>query len=76
MAMLPNTKTHFRELISRFKKKSGCGVLVNTSFNVRSERWCHAEAGFAASWATRSLNIDFRRTCGRDGPDVLKEVCR
>jgi carbamoyltransferase len=27
----------FHALISRFKEKTGCGVLVNTSFNVRSE---------------------------------------
>jgi carbamoyltransferase len=31
------TNPRFYALISRFKEKTGCGVLVNTSFNVRSE---------------------------------------
>jgi carbamoyltransferase len=33
----PDTNPRFHALISRFKQKTGCGVLVNTSFNVRSE---------------------------------------
>jgi carbamoyltransferase len=32
-----NTNPKFHALISRFKKLTGCGVLVNTSFNVRGE---------------------------------------
>jgi carbamoyltransferase len=32
-----DTNPRFHALISRFKDKTGCGVLVNTSFNVRSE---------------------------------------
>jgi carbamoyltransferase len=32
-----DTNPRFHALISRFKQKTGCGVLVNTSFNVRSE---------------------------------------
>ncbi len=32
-----DTNPRFHALISRFKAKTGCGVLVNTSFNVRSE---------------------------------------
>jgi len=32
-----DTNPRFHALISRFKEKTGCGVLVNTSFNVRSE---------------------------------------
>ena len=31
------TNPRFHELISRFKAQTGCGVLVNTSFNVRGE---------------------------------------
>lgn len=31
------TNPKFHTLISRFKKKTGCSVLVNTSFNVRGE---------------------------------------
>ena len=31
------TNPHFHKLISAFKEKTGCGVLVNTSFNVRDE---------------------------------------
>jgi carbamoyltransferase len=32
-----DTNPRFHELISRFKDKTGCPVLVNTSFNVRGE---------------------------------------
>ena len=32
-----DTNPRFHALLSRFKEKTGCGVLVNTSFNVRSE---------------------------------------
>jgi carbamoyltransferase len=32
-----DTNPDFHALISRFKEKTGCGVLVNTSFNVRGE---------------------------------------
>ena len=32
-----NTNPRFYELIKRFKKKTGCPVIVNTSFNVRGE---------------------------------------
>ena len=32
-----NTNKIYYDLISRFKKKTGCPVLVNTSFNVRGE---------------------------------------
>ena len=31
------TNNRFYALLSRFKEKTGCGVLVNTSFNVRGE---------------------------------------
>jgi carbamoyltransferase len=33
----PETNPRFHELIRRFKQQTGCGVLVNTSFNVRGE---------------------------------------
>ncbi len=33
----PDTNPRYHQLISSFKKKTGCGVLVNTSFNVRGE---------------------------------------
>ncbi|MDC3114662.1 carbamoyltransferase [Candidatus Pelagibacter sp.] len=32
-----NTNKHYHDLISKFKEKTGCPVLVNTSFNVRGE---------------------------------------
>jgi carbamoyltransferase len=32
-----NTNARFHALISRFKQLTGCGMLVNTSFNVRGE---------------------------------------
>jgi carbamoyltransferase len=32
-----NTNPRFHALISRFKQLTGCGILVNTSFNVRGE---------------------------------------
>jgi carbamoyltransferase len=35
-----NTNPLFHRLISRFKDKTGCPVLVNTSFNVRGEPIC------------------------------------
>ena len=31
------TNPKYHNLITEFKKKTGCGVLVNTSFNVRGE---------------------------------------
>jgi carbamoyltransferase len=31
------TNPRFHELLSRFKERTGCSVLVNTSFNVRGE---------------------------------------
>jgi len=31
------TNLKYYNLISQFKKKTGCGVIVNTSFNVRGE---------------------------------------
>jgi carbamoyltransferase len=33
----PETNPRFHALISEFKTQTGCGVLVNTSFNVRDE---------------------------------------
>ena len=32
-----DTNSEFYELISKFKSKTGCSVIVNTSFNVRGE---------------------------------------
>ena len=32
-----DTNPRFHELITEFKKETGCGVLINTSFNVRGE---------------------------------------
>ena len=32
-----NTNNRFYKLISKFKEKTGCPVIVNTSFNVRGE---------------------------------------
>jgi carbamoyltransferase len=31
------TNPRYHELITQFKERTGCGVLVNTSFNVRGE---------------------------------------
>ena len=33
----PNTNKRYYDLISRFKKKTECPILVNTSFNIRGE---------------------------------------
>ena len=32
-----NTNIRYYDLISKFKQKTGCPVIVNTSFNVRGE---------------------------------------
>jgi len=32
-----DTNPRYHQLISAFKEKTGCGVLINTSFNVRGE---------------------------------------
>jgi carbamoyltransferase len=32
-----DTNPLYHQLISRFKQKTGCGVVINTSFNVRGE---------------------------------------
>ncbi len=33
----PDTNPLYHQLISRFKEKTGCSVVINTSFNVRGE---------------------------------------
>ena len=35
--MHEHTNPRYHSLISSFKQKTGCGVVVNTSFNVRGE---------------------------------------
>jgi carbamoyltransferase len=41
------TNEQFYDLLAAFKKRTGCGVLVNTSFNVRGEPIvCTPEDGF------------------------------
>jgi carbamoyltransferase len=42
-----NTNPLFHQLFTRFKEKTGCPVLVNTSFNVRGEPIvCTSEEAF------------------------------
>ena len=50
------TNLRYHTLLSNFKAKTGCGVLVNTSFNVRGEPIITArrKTRSAASWAARS----------------------
>ena len=36
-SVIKDTNNRYYDLISRFKEKTGCPVLVNTSFNVRGE---------------------------------------
>jgi predicted NodU family carbamoyl transferase len=52
------TNPQFHALLSTFKRKTGCPVLVNTSFNVRGEPTARTRMLFAASWAPSS-------TCSR-----------
>ena len=52
-----NSNPKFHALISRFKELTGCGVLVNTSFNVRGEPIvCTPEDAFRCFMGTE---IDF-----------------
>ena len=51
-----NTNPLFHKLISKFKENTGCGVLVNTSFNVRGEPIvCSIEDAFRCF---RGTNLD------------------
>jgi predicted NodU family carbamoyl transferase len=50
-----DTSLRFHALLSAFKARTGCPVLVNTSFNVRGEPIvCTPEDASAASWAPES----------------------
>ena len=40
----PETNPRFYDLISHFEEKTGCPVLINTSFNVRGEPIVHTPA--------------------------------
>jgi carbamoyltransferase len=40
----PETNPHYYALLKAFEAKTGCGVLVNTSFNVRGEPIVHTPA--------------------------------
>jgi carbamoyltransferase len=47
------TNSRYHGLINRFKEKTGCGVLVNTSFNVRGEPIvCTPEDSYSCFMAT------------------------
>ena len=47
------TNPRYHALISAFKERTGCGVLVNTSFNVRGEPIvCTPEDGFRCFMGT------------------------
>jgi len=48
------TNPRYYALIETFKRRTGCPVLVNTSFNVRANLSCaHQRTRSAASWARR-----------------------
>ena len=52
-----NTNARFYSLISRFKKITGCPILVNTSFNIRGEPIvCSPTDAFKCFMGT---NLDF-----------------
>lgn len=49
-----NTNPLFHKLISKFKENTGCGVLVNTSFNIRGEPIvCSIEDAFRCFMGTQ-----------------------
>ena len=35
-----NTNPKFYNLINKFKERTGCPIVINTSFNVRGEPFC------------------------------------
>lgn len=53
-----DTNPHYHKLISKFKAKTGCPVLVNTSFNVRGEPIvCTPEDAFRCFMGTELDNL-------------------
>ena len=53
-----DTNPRFHSLISSFKKKTGCPILVNTSFNVRGEPLvCTPTDAFKMFYGNRNRNI-------------------
>jgi predicted NodU family carbamoyl transferase len=63
-----DTNPRFHSLIERFKAKTGCPVLANTSFNARSEPIvCTPEDAFRCFVAR---DIEKRRLLGGDVPSM------
>jgi predicted NodU family carbamoyl transferase len=42
----------FHSILQRFEERTGCPVLVNTSFNVRASRWSARRMTPTAAFAT------------------------
>lgn len=54
----PDTNPRYHELISTFRRRTGCAVLVNTSFNVRGEPIvCTPEDAFRCFMATEMETV-------------------
>ena len=63
------TNPRYHALISAFKARTGCPVLVNTSFNVRGEPIvCTPRTPFNASWAPRLNALSSVTAVAKGGP--------
>jgi len=71
-----DTNPHYHALLSKFKEKTGCPVVVNTSFNVRGEPIvCTPEDAFHCFMGTE-LDVLVVGNCflkKEDQPDSLKQ---
>ena len=69
-----DTNPKYHALISKFKKKSGCPIVVNTSFNVRGEPIvCTPEDAFRCFMGTE-LDVLVVGNCLLHKSDQLEEL--
>ncbi len=76
------TNPRYHQLLKAFEELTGCGVLINTSFNVRGEPIvCTPEDGYRCFMRTEMdylvlgpFLLDKREQSGWDGSDPWREV--
>ena len=72
---MPRSNPRYHALLSTFKRRTGCPVLVNTSFNVRGEPIvCTPEDASAASWGARWRRLWSATACLSKRPNLALSV--